>query len=55
MLGGVMMYPIFLMAEVITILVGTHTDNIKAKIAATTILILLGIITIWFAISELIA
>ena len=50
-----MMYPIFLIAEVAAIWAGTHTDNIKAKIAATTILILLGIIIIWFAISELIA
>lgn len=55
MLGGVMVYPIFLMAEVAAIWAGTHTDNIKAKIAATTILILLGIVAVWFAISQMIA
>lgn len=49
------MYPIFLLSEVVAILTGIHTENIKTKTVATTILILLGIITIWYALSELTA
>lgn len=49
------MYHVLIIAEVAAILAGTHTENVKAKIAATTILILLGIITVWFGISQLTA
>ena len=49
------MYHVLIIAEVAVILAGTHTENVKAKIAATTILILLGIITVWFGISQLTA
>lgn len=49
------MYPLFLLSEVVAILAGIHTEKIKTKTAATIILILLGIITIWYALSELTA
>lgn len=50
-----MMYPLLLIGELTAICVGTHTENIKVKVAASTILILLGIVAIWFTISQMFA